>query len=88
MTFTDDIILDGTPPVVETASLITSGGTSPSTRSVLSDDRSVSSAARRETKFRIRLRARDRTSGVVAVQAARSLPTRGPVIRVANEGPG
>jgi hypothetical protein len=59
-TFTDDIILDQTAPTVDAATLI-DGATAQSARAA---------AARAARRFRVRLAAHDRTSGVARVQLA------------------
>jgi hypothetical protein len=88
-TYTDDIILDRTAPVIEAATAV-EGAAAASVPASLSSSISpgsqgspASTSRRRAPKrYRIRLRARDATSGVVAIQAARSTRAKGPVIRV------
>jgi PKD domain len=57
-TFQDDIILDETPPVVQSATVMPRGGVA------------ATSARARPRRYRLRLKAKDKTSGVAKVQFA------------------
>ena len=64
-TFTDDIILDQTKPTVSSAAVVEAGVTASSATV-------AQAAAARTPTYRVRIRAKDATSGVAKVQLARN----------------
>lgn len=82
VTYSDDIILDQTAPVVQQVSLIGAVAGSSSLRALRSAA-SISKKPKKPRAYRVRLKARDATSGVVAVQFAKTPRVKGPVIGIA-----
>ena len=64
--FTDDIILDQTKPTVSSAAVVDTGATTPSSAAV------AQAAVAKTPTYRVRIRAKDATSGVAALQFARN----------------